>query len=153
FSNPNLEPVLSTDFEGGWSHHFQRGPSLEVNGFWIDVKDEIFFVLTDPANFTGTNLNLPETRRRGAVATVRSPLGRGIHGELSATYTDATFLTSFADANIGNPVESGDRLPQIPEIKLSASIDIPLPSGWKAGLQDIYVGSQILTSDLANVAP
>src|SRR5262249_9492253 len=35
FSNPNLEPVLSTDFEGGWSHHFQRGPSLEVNGFWI----------------------------------------------------------------------------------------------------------------------
>ena len=50
-------------------------------------------------------------------------------------------------------MESGDRLPQIPEIKVSASIDIPLSAGWKVGAQDIYVGSQVLTSDLANVAP
>lgn len=153
FSNPGLDPVRSQDYEGGWEHRFHRGPALSVNAFWIDVKDEIFFVLTNPTNFTGTNLNLPETRRRGAVVSLSSPLGHGISGSLSGTYTDAIFLTSFSDANIGNPVEKGDELPQIPKIKLSASVDIPIASQWKVGVQDIYVGSQVLSSDLANVAP
>jgi outer membrane receptor protein involved in Fe transport len=153
FSNPDLEPVRSQDFEGGWEHRFQRGPALSVNAFWIDVEDEIFFVLTDPANFTGTNLNLPETRRRGAVVSLSSPLGHGISGALAGTYTDAVFRSSFSDANIGSPVEAGDQLPQIPRIKLSASVDIPVASAWKVGVQDIYVGSQVLTSDLANEAP
>jgi iron complex outermembrane receptor protein len=152
-SNSNLEPVLSTDYEAGWSHHFQPGATLEVNTFWIDIKDEIFFILTDPSTFTGTNLNLPETQRRGAVVTLASPLGRGIQGELSATYTDAVFLNSFEDANVGNPVQNGDQLPQIPKIKLSAGLEVPLTGGWKVGAKDIYVGSQVLTSDLANVAP
>jgi len=153
FSNPNLQPVISEDYEAGWDHRFQKGPALAINAFWIDVKDEIFFVLTDPFTFTGTNLNLPETRRRGAVVTLSSPLGRGISGQLSGTYTEATFLTSFDDANIGNPVESGDELPQIPKIKISASVGIPISPAWKVDVQDIYVGSQVLTSDLANVAP
>ena|GEM_PF-846473 len=153
FSNPDLDPVVSEDYEAGWDHRFHQGLSLAVNAFWIDVKDEIFFVLTDPSTFTGTNLNLPETRRRGAVVSLSSPLGRGISGQLSGTYTDAVFLTSFDDANIGNPVESGDELPQIPKIKISASVDVPISVAWKVGLQDIYVGSQYLTSDLANVAP
>jgi outer membrane receptor protein involved in Fe transport len=153
FSNPDLEPVISDDYEAGWDHRFHMGLSLAVNAFWIDVKDEIFFVMTDPSTFTGTNLNLPETRRRGAVVTLTSPLGRGISGQLSGTYTQATFLTSFDDANIGNPVEAGDELPQIPEIKISAKVDIPISAAWRVGLQDIYVGSQVLTSDLANVAP
>ncbi|MCI0659427.1 MAG: TonB-dependent receptor, partial [Acidobacteria bacterium] len=152
FSNPDLEPVISEDYEAGWDHRFHKGSSLAVNAFWIDVKDEIFFVLTDPSTFTGTSLNLPETRRRGAVVTLASPLGRGISGQLSGTYTEATFLTSFDDANIGNPVEAGDELPQIPKIKISAKVNIPISAAWKIGLQDIYVGSQVLTSDLANVA-
>ncbi len=153
FSNPELEPVVSEDYEAGWDHRFERGASLAVNAFWIDVRDEIFFVMTDPSSFTGSNLNLPRTRRRGAVVTLRSPLGRGVIGELSGTYTDATFRSDFADANIGNQVESGDRLPQIPRLKLSAGLTIPIRSSWSVGLQDIYVGSQVLTSDLANVAP
>ena len=153
FSNPQLNPVLSDDYEAGWDHHFRRGASLAVNAFWIDVQDEIFFVMTDPSSFTGKNLNLPSTLRRGAVVTLRSPLGGGLTGELSGTYTDATFSSAFADANIGNEVEPGDRLPQIPRLKLSASLNIPIRSAWSVGLQDIYVGSQVLTSDLANVAP
>ncbi|HEU5181902.1 MAG TPA: TonB-dependent receptor [Candidatus Polarisedimenticolia bacterium] len=153
FSNPDLQPVVSDDYEAGWDHRFEHGASLAVNGFWIDVRDEIFFVMTDPSSFTGSNLNLPRTRRRGAVVTLRSPLGRGVIGELSGTYTDATFRSEFADANIGNQVESGDRLPQIPRLKLSAGVTIPIRSSWSVGLQDIYVGSQVLTSDLANVAP
>ena len=37
-------------------------------------------------------------------------------------------------------------------MKYSAGLEIVLPDGWKVGLQDIYVGSQVLTSDLANVS-
>ena len=124
-----------------------------MNPFWIDVKDEIFFVLTDPSSFTGSNLNLPRTRRRGTVVTARSRFGSHLSGELAATFTDATFRSSFDDANIGNRVEKGDRLPQIPRMKYSASLDLLLQGGWKASFQDIYVGSQAVTSDLANVAP
>ena len=153
FSNPELKPVLSDDYEAGWDHRFERGVSLAINAFWIDVRDEIFFVMTDPSSFTGSNLNLPSTRRRGAVFTLRSPLGHGVIGELSGTYTDATFRSAFADANIGNQVEPGDRLPQIPRLKLSAGVTLPIRSSWSVGIQDIYVGSQVLTSDLANVAP
>lgn len=153
FSNPALDPVISDDYEAGWDHRFQRGASLAINAFWIDVQDEIFFVMTDPSSFTGSNLNLPSTRRRGAVVTLRSPLGGGVTGELSGTYTDATFRSAFADANIGNEVEPGDQLPQIPRLKLSAGVTIPIHTSWSVGIQDIYVGSQVLTSDLANVAP
>ncbi|HEV8374907.1 MAG TPA: TonB-dependent receptor [Candidatus Polarisedimenticolia bacterium] len=158
FSNPDLRPITSDDFEGGWNHRFRRGVSLAVNAFWIDVKDEIFFVVDtstcDPSvSFcSGVNLNLPRTRRRGAVATLQSPLGKRLNGELGITYTDATFRSSFSDASIGNEVEKGDRLPQIPRMKYSAGLDIALPQGWKVNLQDIYVGSQVLTSDLANVS-
>ena len=153
FSNPDLAPITSDDFEAGWEHRFQEKISLSVNPFWIDVKDEIFFVLTDPSSFTGSNLNLPRTRRRGTVVTARSRFGSHLSGELAATFTDATFRSSFDDANIGNRVEKGDRLPQIPRMKYSASLDLLLQGGWKASFQDIYVGSQVVTSDLANVAP
>jgi len=158
FSNPGLQAITSDDFEAGWDHRFQRGAALAVNAFWIDVKDEIFFVVDtsacDPSvSFcAGINLNLPRTLRRGAVASAHSPLGARLSGDLSVTYTDATFQTSFSDANIGNEVEKGDKLPQIPTMKYSAGLEIVLPDGWKVGLQDIYVGSQVLTSDLANVS-
>ncbi|HMC82729.1 MAG TPA: TonB-dependent receptor [Candidatus Polarisedimenticolia bacterium] len=153
FSNPDLKPIHSEDWEAGWTQRFGDMASFSLNGFWIDVKDEIFFVLTDPAFFTGENLNLPRTRRRGAVATLGSRLGSKIFGEVGVTYTDATFRSSFDDANIGSRVEKGDRLPQIPKVKLSARVEMPLGGGWKIGLQDVYVGSQVLTSDLANQAP
>ena len=153
FSNPNLQPVNSDDFEAGWSHRFGVRTTLAVNGFWIDVEDEIFFILTEPSTFTGINLNLPSTRRRGAVLTAGSRLGPRLSGELGITYTDATFRSSFADANIGSRVEKGDLLPQIPQWKYSARLDLALPRGWRVGLQDIYVERQVLTSDLANEAP
>ncbi len=154
FSNPDLRPVHSDDYEAGWNHRFAGGRStLAVNAFWIDVKDEIFFVMTDPSTFTGINLNLPRTRRRGAVLTAGSRLAPRLRGEVGVTYTDATFRSSFADANIGSQVEPGDRLPQIPRLKYSARLDLDLPQGWKAGLQEIYVEHQVLTSDLANQAP
>ena len=41
FSNPDLRPITSDDFEGGWDHRFHRDVALAVNAFWIDVKDEI----------------------------------------------------------------------------------------------------------------
>jgi iron complex outermembrane recepter protein len=153
FSNPDLDPVHSNDFEAGWSRRLGDRTTLSLNGFWIDVRDEIFFVLTDPSQFIGINLNLPRTRRRGAVFTAGTRLGRHFLGELGATYTDATFRTSFDDANIGGRVEKGDRLPQIPRLKYSAGLDVVFGGGWKAGVQDIYVERQILTSDLGNDAP
>ena len=67
FSNPDLKPIHSEDWEAGWTQRFGDMASFSLNGFWIDVKDEIFFVLTDPAFFTGENLNLPRTRRRGNI--------------------------------------------------------------------------------------
>ena len=109
--------------------------------------------MTDPSQFIGTNLNLPGTRRRGAVTTLAAKLGPKVRAELGATYTDATFRSDFQDANIGNEVEKGDRLPQIPELKLSARLEIPLPAGWRLDLHDYYVGEQVVSSDLANVAP
>jgi outer membrane receptor protein involved in Fe transport len=153
FSNPELDPIHSDDFEAGWDHRFGERATLAVNAFWIEVQDEIFFVMTDPSTFTGINLNLPQTRRRGAVLTAGSRLGSRLFGELGVTYTDATFRSSFSDANIGSQVEKGDRLPQIPRMKYSARLELSLPRGWKVGLQDVYVDAQVLTSDLANEAP
>jgi iron complex outermembrane receptor protein len=153
FSNADLEPVVSDDFEAGWSGSLGGPVTASVHAFWIDLRDEIFFVLTDPSSFTGRNLNLPRTRRRGAVVSVGSQLARWLHAEASATLTDATFRTEFEDANIGNRVEEGDRLPQIPREKYALKVESPLPGGWRVSLQEIYVGAQPLTSDLANVAP
>jgi outer membrane receptor protein involved in Fe transport len=153
FSNPRLNPVHSDDFEAGWSHRFGGRANLSVNAFSVGVEDEIFFVMTDPSTFTGINLNLPRTRRRGAVLTAGSRLGPRLFTEVDVTYTDATFRSSFADANIGSRVEKGDRLPQIPRLKYSARLEMTLPAGWRVGLQEIYVDHQVLTSDLANEAP
>lgn len=153
FSNPDLDPIHSEDYEAGWRQRLGERVTLDLNAFWIDVRDEIFFVLTDPSSFTGENLNLPRTRRRGAVLTLASSFGAHLFTEVGATYTDATFRTAFDDANIGNRVERGDRLPQVPRLKVSARVECPLAAGWKIGLQDIYVGDQALTSDLANKAP
>ncbi len=153
FSNPGLDPVRSDDFETGWSHRFGGGAHLAVNAFSVGVEDEIFFVMTDPAAYTGINLNLPRTRRRGAVLTAGARLGPRVVAEAGVTYTDATFRSSFSDGNIGSRVEKGDRLPQIPRLKYSARLEMTLPAGWRIGLQDIYVDRQILSSDLANEAP
>ena len=153
FSNPGLDPVHSEDFEAGWSHRFGDRANLAVNAFSAGVEDEIFFVMTDPSAFTGINLNLPKTRRRGAVLTAGSRLGPRLFTEVGVTYTDATFRSSFADANIGSRVEKGDRLPQIPRLKYSARLEMTLPAGWRVGLQEIYVDRQVLTSDLASEAP
>lgn len=142
YSNPDLLPSRSGDWEAGW-RVVRRGLHLQVTAFDMRVRDEVVFVLTDPLYFIGQNRNAGTSRRRGAEAEGDWNLGRGFTLRASAATMDAAIT--------GGP-HAGVRVPMVPRETASAALRWANPS-WLAEISGTWVGAQPLDSDLAGTGP
>ena len=147
-SNPNLVPMKSQNFE--LAAKVQPAPWLEgtVALFYMPVKDEILFTVTDPLTFTGQNNNISRTLRRGIEATLKARWAKFLDGFLNYTVTKATFETDVL--LFSGPVRKGDELPLVPRHKISAGVNWHPVDGLTLSLLGNYIDSQFLVNDEPN---
>ena len=114
-SDPPLKPVSTHDYEAGFDLDITPRTSLDVDGFWTDVDNDIVFAAP---NLTQTYfLNAAKTRRAGIEASTQVGLPAGARVFASYSYVAATFqsvvLIATSDTN-PLPTKPGDIFPQSP---------------------------------------
>jgi outer membrane receptor protein involved in Fe transport len=142
YSNPDLKPTRAGDWEAGW-RYLKDGWRFKATAFDMDLKDEVVYVLTDPALFIGQNRNVGRSRRRGLEAEANVPLPAGFSAFATGTYLE-TEVTAGPYA--------GSRVPMVPRYQGTAGGQWQNPD-WQVTLAATWVGPQRLDSDLSNVRP
>lgn len=146
-----LDPVTSRNFEIG--ARWQLPPWLEgtISLFYMPVRDEILFVVTDPATFTGQNVNVPDTLRRGIEVTLRGRYRNWLDGFINYTVTKATFENDLL--LFSGQVRKGDEFPLVPRYRVGFGLNLYPAEGLTVTLAGTFVSSQFLLNDEPNNAP
>jgi iron complex outermembrane receptor protein len=158
--DPPLKPVVATTVEAGG--RWIVGPAiLDLSAFRTAVRDDIYFIASDAALFSGYFANIGNTRREGVEVGSRFIFNR-FSAYANYAYTHASFQTQAQifspreDADPSNPlfgqneVEPGDRLPLVPDHTVRFGGQVQLPKGIQAGLDARFTGPQWLRGDEAN---
>jgi outer membrane cobalamin receptor len=134
---------------------------IDLSAYRTSVRDDIYFIASDAALFSGFFANIGDTRREGAELGVRLVFNR-FSAYANYAYTRATFRTSAQifspreDADPSSPlfglneVRAGDRLPLVPDHTVRFGGEARLPQGFDVGLDARFTGRQWLRGDEAN---
>lgn len=137
YSNPDLRPVRASDQELGW-RYIRNGNLLKVRAFTMLMKDEVVFVLTQPAWFIGENMNVGRSRRRGVEAEGAKVLPAGFKLFVSGSYQDST---------VTEGPYKGKRVPMTSRYQATAGAQWR-NADWIINLYSHWVGPQVLDNDL-----
>ncbi len=144
----DLDPVRSQNFEVGVRGRLAHWLDGSVVFFYTPVKDEIFFVVTDPSTGSGRNLNINSSLKRGVEITINGRYGKRVNGFLNYTYTKATFETDVL--LFSGQVRKGDEFPLVPNHRVGIGVNFLPTEGLTVSLFGNYVGSQYLLGDEPN---
>jgi len=144
----DLDPVRSQNFEVGVRGRLASWLDGSVVFFYTPVKDEILFVVIDPQTFSGRNLNISDSLRRGVEITINGRYGKRLNGFLNYTYTKATFETDVL--LFSGQVRKGDEFPLVPNHRVGLGVNFLPTEGLTVSLFGNYVGSQFLANDEPN---
>ena len=128
-ADPPLEQVVANTYEAGVRGDWNGG-GWHAGVFRTTNDDDILFISAGALTNEGFFDNVGKTRRDGFEANLSGAAGERITWSLDYTYLDATFRESFAVMSPNHPeavdgeieVESGDRLPLIPQQLLKAGV-------------------------------
>ena len=128
-ADPPLEQVVAQTYEAGVRGDWNGG-GWHAGVFRTTNDDDILFISAGALTNEGFFDNVGKTRRDGFEANLSGAAGERITWSLDYTYLDATFRESFTVMSPNHPeavageiaVESGDRLPLIPQQLLKAGL-------------------------------
>ena len=154
FSNSNLRPVVSDNFEVGGRTALWNWGEASLALFTSNVRNEIYFTCTVCAGlaFDGLNRNVDSTRRQGIEASMKGRLNEYADGMVNYTFTEATFQSMF-NVSATKTIMPGNTIPLVPKHRLSATGNVHPAQGWTASLIGLYVGPQYYLNDETNVQP
>jgi iron complex outermembrane recepter protein len=151
-ADPPLDPVVARTYELGARGKLPLGLGLawNVGLFRTDVSDDILFTVVETGG-GGFFQNVDKTRRQGVEAGVAGGWKR-LQYSLSYAFVDATYETHVTLASVtdaaGVRVESGDRIPGIPQhnLKLNAEVEV-LKNLWLGGNVIVASGNYLRGDD------
>ena len=139
-SNPALEPEDSRTWEVGYRGRLV-GLDLDAALFRIDSDNEIVFDPDSDLGLFGANVNFGRTRREGLELALRGRPGPRLRPFATLTLMDAELRAAES---------AGNRLPLVPEERITAGIDVELTSSLALRAEGLHVGEQVLQNDEAN---
>jgi len=154
FSNPDLKPVTSDNFEIGGKAGLWNWGEASLALFTSNIKNEIYFTCTICAGlaFDGLNRNVDRTRRRGIEASFKARYNEFFDGSINYTFTEATFQSTF-NISTTKTVIPGDTIPLVPKNRFSVTGNVHPVEGLTLTLIGLYVGSQYYLNDETNTHP
>ncbi|MEW8505893.1 MAG: TonB-dependent receptor [Candidatus Thiodiazotropha sp.] len=158
-SDPPLEQVVAKTWEAGLRGSLP-GLSWHVGLFQTTNEDDILFISAGALTNEGFFDNVGETRRQGLELSLNGNLADNrIDWFLSYTRLKATFEENLSIASPNNPfavdgeiaVESGDRLPGLPENLLKAGLTYRVTPNFSLGADLQYSSDIVLRGDESNL--
>jgi outer membrane receptor protein involved in Fe transport len=160
--DPPIAAVRATTLEVGG--RLVAGQAiLSASLYRTEVRDDIILLASDssPAASTieGYFDNIDKTRREGVELAAQLFLNGGHSLYANYAYTRATFQSAAEIFSIRedfggeNEVVAGDEMPLVPRHQFKLGASVQLPSGFFAGADGRYIGSQWLRGDEANEEP
>ena len=147
-SNPDLVPMTSRNFELGAKGKIADWLEASLALFYMPVKDEILFVITDPVNFFGRNENISSTLRKGIELSLKGRYRKWFDAFLNYTVTKATFETDVLLSS--GQVKKGDELPMVPRHRVGLGINLHPVEDLTISILGSYVGRQFFLNDEPN---
>ena len=149
-ADPPLDPVKVGSVEAGFRAELRPFGTRASTAFYHStLRDDILFVQSEVGG-GGFFTNVSKTRRMGVevqLVGARGPVRGHLHyGWTDARYESSETLASPVDP-AGIPVDSGDRIPGIPEHALVASLDWSVFPWWELGIDTRWVSGQYLRGD------
>ena len=146
-ADPPLEQVVAKTFEAGVRGE-RGGGRWHAGVFRTTNDDDILFISAGALTNQGFFDNVGETRRDGFEANLSGSAGARLTWSLDYTYLEATFRETFTVMSANHPeaidgeieVESGDRLPLIPEQLLKAGVRFAVTEALTLGA-DVFASS------------
>ncbi len=159
-SDPPLDEVVARTFEVGMRGDVANALSYSLAVFNTENEHDILFITEGDIIGEGFFDNVGDTQRRG----FELGLGGAVFDEqlnwfLNYTYLEAEFRDSFLVASEEHPfanddgqiqVESGDRLPLVPEHILKVGANFHVLPNASIGFDVIFNGDQVFRGDESN---
>lgn len=145
-SNPDLVPTTGDTYEGGIRFNFENTWFLQASLFRMDLENEVVYVIINPIYYIGENQNIGESRRSGAEVTLTAFPTPNLDIRANYTYTMSENITEEESSGLDDL-----EIPLVPNHKFTVSANGRF-ADFKFGGDLIYVGEQILDSDLTNSA-
>ncbi len=154
-ADPPLDDVVTKSLElgvrGAWNDiSYQLGVFSAIN------QDDILFQTTGRA--TGLFANVDETKRAGFESALQGTSGK-LDWYASYTFIEASFEDNFMVLSPNHPsandegelaVQSGDRLPGLPENIFKMGGDYRVTDSFSVGAELIYNSDQVIRGDESN---
>jgi outer membrane receptor protein involved in Fe transport len=157
-ADPPLEQVVAKTVEAGVRGEWDGG-RWHAGVFRTTNHDDILFISAGALTNEGFFDNVGETRRDGFEANLLGSAGKRLTWSLDYTYLDATFREDFAVMSPNHPeavdgeieVESGDRLPLIPEQLLKAGVRFAFTDAFMLGADVVASSGAYFRGDEGNL--
>lgn len=148
--NPDLKAERSRTYDAGIEQRaFDGRLRVELTAFHHDYRDQIAYLLLDPATYFGTYENLGRARARGLELEAEAQPRRGISVRGQYTYTDSEVLVS--TAGFDPLLAVGQPLLRRPRHMGSVTVEGgPAGSRVRAALTAVFVGARA-DSDFAGL--
>ncbi len=114
-----FDPNQTESLELGVKLTFNDG-AMAANAAFFRIKQDNILVVDDPSAFTLAAIG--EAESQGFELDLSGEIADGLHFWLSYAYVDAEVGNDVNDPNFGLPVNSGDRLLNIPENQLALQV-------------------------------
>jgi outer membrane receptor protein involved in Fe transport len=156
-ADPPLEQVVAKTLEAGVRGEWNGG-RWHAGVFRTTNDDDILFVSAGALTNEGFFDNVGETRRDGFEANLLGTAGERLTWSLDYTSLDATFREDFTVMSPNHPaavdgeieVESGDRLPLIPEQLLKAGVRFAFGDAFTLGADVVASSGAYFRGDEGN---
>lgn len=158
-SDPPLDPVIAKTFElGGRGTFAATGTAWTAAVYQATLDNDIQFVSTGGGGNVGYFTNVPKTRRQGIELGLQQQFGpltlTAAYGYVDATYRSAFTISSpnntSADGAGDIQVQSGDRIPGIPQNNFKLRADWQAMPKLFLGATVVYASSQYARGDENN---
>ncbi|MFQ5883322.1 MAG: TonB-dependent receptor [Candidatus Methylomirabilales bacterium] len=147
-SNPDLKPLKSRAYEVGGRIRLGKFFEGSLALFQTDVKNDIFFVVTDPSTGGGLNENVDKTRRRGVEVGLKGRYGGLVNGFVNYSFIKPTFETDILLSS--GQVRKGNDIPLIPRHRLGMGVNVRPIDGLTLSLTGLFVSDRFLSGDEPN---
>jgi len=157
-ADPPLADVVARTFEAGIRGSWRQG-SWHAGIFRAVNEDDILFVSAGTLTNEGFFDNVGRTRRDGVELNFGGDVSDRLSWFTNYTYLHATFRNSFAVPSPNNPravdgeifVESGDRLPLIPEHSFKCGVQFAVHANFSVGGNLLVSSGSYFRGDESNV--
>jgi outer membrane receptor protein involved in Fe transport len=158
-ADPPLDDIVAKTYEAGIRGRWQAG-TWHAGVFRATNEDDILFISAGALTNEGYFDNVGRTRRDGVELSISGRPENGSSWFANYSYLNATFHETFAVASANHPaaidgeifVDTGDRLPLIPQHLLKAGLRIAITPKAALGGEIIAAASSYYRGDEGNAA-